>query len=215
MLSRAKSWHSGLSKVGKSALWVSTAVVAGTVISVGASPTPQKAIDQPKKETPAKVLSQNNEPKVEKKIITETEGIPFTESSTNDATLAVGTTKITIIGVNGVKTIAYEATYKDGVQTDKKKIQEEITTQPIAEVTTVGTKAKEVNVAPKASTPAPATTPTPTSTTNCDPNYTPCIPNYYGNALNCPDIHIMVHVIGDDHNRFDADGDGIGCEAYQ
>jgi hypothetical protein len=47
---------------------------------------------------------------------------------------------------------------------------------------------------------------------NCDPNYLPCIPNTTGNALNCSDIDVTVRVIGIDHNKFDQDGDGIGCE---
>ncbi len=32
--------------------------------------------------------------------------------------------------------------------------------------------------------------------------------------LNCADIGAMVTVVGDDPNRFDADGDGYGCESY-
>lgn len=66
-------------------------------------------------------------------------------------------------------------------------------------------------------TPAPAPTPAPSTSTNsnCDPNYTPCIKYVPGNTLNCDDIGIMVRVIGDDHNKFDANHDGYGCESYR
>jgi hypothetical protein len=50
---------------------------------------------------------------------------------------------------------------------------------------------------------------------NCDPNYSPCIKYVSGNGLNCPDIGVRVQVIGVDHNRFDGDGDGWGCEKYR
>ena len=44
---------------------------------------------------------------------------------------------------------------------------------------------------------------------NCDPNYSPCIPDMGVNALNCGDIGVTVRVLGIDHNKFDQDGDGI------
>jgi hypothetical protein len=50
---------------------------------------------------------------------------------------------------------------------------------------------------------------------NCDPNYDPCIRFVPGNSLNCPDIGLRVHVIGVDHNKFDRDGNGWGCESYR
>lgn len=54
----------------------------------------------------------------------------------------------------------------------------------------------------------------PAAAQNCDPNYLPCIPNTVGNALNCGDIQVAIRVIGVDHNVFDTDGDGTGCESY-
>lgn len=59
--------------------------------------------------------------------------------------------------------------------------------------------------------PSPTTTPTMTSS-NCDPNYTPCVPNVSGD-LDCGDISFSVQVIGTDRHRFDRDGDGYGCES--
>ncbi len=49
---------------------------------------------------------------------------------------------------------------------------------------------------------------------NCHPAYSPCVPPPPPD-LDCGDISFVVHVnhaFGDPH-RFDADGDGVGCEA--
>lgn len=87
-------------------------------------------------------------------------------------------------------------------------------------------------------TPTPSPTPTPTQTApapvpspkddkkkkpkpvpvvpdpNCDSNYTSaCVP-IVGWDLDCGDIGEMVIVVGQDIHRFDADGDGRGCESY-
>lgn len=64
------------------------------------------------------------------------------------------------------------------------------------------------NTAP--STPAPQTN---TTNSNCDPNYSPCIPNV-SYDLDCGDVRKKVQVIGTDRHRFDRDGDGYGCESY-
>lgn len=47
---------------------------------------------------------------------------------------------------------------------------------------------------------------------NCDPNYSPCIPKV-SYDLDCGDISTSVQVIGTDRHRFDRDGDGYGCES--
>jgi hypothetical protein len=48
---------------------------------------------------------------------------------------------------------------------------------------------------------------------DCNPNYSPCVPNSYYD-LDCPDVGFTVRVVGTDVYRFDADGDGYGCESY-
>lgn len=50
----------------------------------------------------------------------------------------------------------------------------------------------------------------PRASNNCNPNYSPCIPN--GGDLDCPDIGFTVKVIGSDVYRLDRDKDGYGCE---
>lgn len=47
---------------------------------------------------------------------------------------------------------------------------------------------------------------------DCDSNYTPCVPNV-SYDLDCGDISFSVRVVGNDHHRFDRDGDGYGCES--
>jgi micrococcal nuclease len=61
--------------------------------------------------------------------------------------------------------------------------------------------------------PAAQTTPAPVaSSSNCDPNYSPCVP-LVSYDLDCGDISTSVKVIGTDIHRFDREGDGYGCES--
>ena len=49
---------------------------------------------------------------------------------------------------------------------------------------------------------------------DCDPNYSgACVP-IVSFDLDCADIGESVTVVGSDIHRFDADGDGAGCESY-
>lgn len=70
---------------------------------------------------------------------------------------------------------------------------------------------KEKEPAAPTAHPVPAQT-QPSQPSNCDPNYTPCIPNV-SYDLDCGDISTSVTVIGIDKHRFDRDGDGHGCES--
>jgi hypothetical protein len=47
----------------------------------------------------------------------------------------------------------------------------------------------------------------------CDQNYSGCIP-LVDYDLDCADVGRSVRVLGVDVHRFDADGDGYGCESY-
>lgn len=54
----------------------------------------------------------------------------------------------------------------------------------------------------------------PKPVSNCDPNYSgACVPLVSWD-LDCADIGESVTVVGSDIHRFDADGDGAGCESY-
>jgi endonuclease YncB( thermonuclease family) len=54
------------------------------------------------------------------------------------------------------------------------------------------------------------------NSSQCDPNYSPCIP-ISATDLNCPDLYALgissIRVIGADVHEFDRDRDGIACEA--
>ncbi|MEI6054068.1 MAG: thermonuclease family protein [Candidatus Saccharibacteria bacterium] len=54
----------------------------------------------------------------------------------------------------------------------------------------------------------------PAASSNCDPNYSPCVP-ISSTDLDCKDIGFKVKIIGTDIHNFDGnDDDGLGCESY-
>jgi len=135
---------------------------------------------------------------------TETQPIPFSSSTVNDATLASGKSKLITTGVNGVSTLTYKLTFSDGKQTKKELVSQVTTTAPVTQVTALGTY---VAPAPKPANP------------NCDPNYSgACVPiasdvDCAGGSGNGPAyVAGPVYVIGTDIYGLDRDGDGVGCE---
>ena len=73
------------------------------------------------------------------KTVTQTKAVPFTSTTVQSASLAKGTSKVTTLGVNGVETLTYQYTYSNVKQTAQKLISDVVTTQPVTQVTTVGT----------------------------------------------------------------------------
>lgn len=133
------------------------------------------------------------------KEVTETSTIPFSKTTVDDNTLAQGTTKVTTAGVDGITTKTYTVTYIDDKETARSLKSEIVTTQPVTEVTNIGTY-----VAPKQ---------------NCDSNYSnACVPiasdvDCSGGSGNGPAyVRGPVYVVGNDIYRLDNDGDGVGCE---
>ena len=57
--------------------------------------------------------------------------------------------------------------------------------------------------------------PKPSDSSQCDPNYSPCIPISVAD-LNCPDLYALgissIKVVGTDPHELDRDRDGIACE---
>ncbi len=197
MLGKVKSWHAGLSGISKVAVWAVAAFMGVTVVGAAANPSPPVSSPSNQSDT-SQVEPENNEPEITKKTITKTSDIPFSKTTVNDATLEKGKTELRTVGIKGTNTKTYEVTYEDGEEISRKLLTEKVTTKPIAQVTAKGTKVAYVAPAPQQ---------------NCDPNYTPCIPNV-AYDLDCPDIGVSVRVIGSDPHRFDADHDGYGCESY-
>jgi resuscitation-promoting factor RpfB len=136
-------------------------------------------------------------PKVVMRTVTETVRIPFATKSVNDSSLPKGTSKVRTHGVAGVKTVTYQVTFTDGVQTSKKVLRQQVTKEPVTKVIAVGTK----------------------QTQKCDPNYSgACVPiasdvDCAGGGGNGPAyVQGPVRVIGTDIYDLDRDGDGIGCD---
>ncbi|MER7335204.1 MULTISPECIES: G5 domain-containing protein [unclassified Micromonospora] len=128
---------------------------------------------------------------------TETQRIAYQTRTIRDSSLPKGTRKVTTRGVVGVRTLTYQVTVTDGVQTAKKLIKSEITKAPVTQVVRVGTK----------------------ETRTCDPNYSgACVPvasdvDCAGGSGNGPAyVDGPVRVVGHDIYELDNDGDGIGCD---
>ena len=131
--------------------------------------------------------------------VTETKAIPFSTRRVNDPNLPKGQTVVRTAGRNGVRTLTYDVTTTDGVQTSKTLVSDVVTTQPVTKVVAVGTKV--------------------TSQPKCDPNYTPCVPiasdvDCGGGGGNGPAyVWTKVRIIGNDIYDLDNDGDGYGCDS--
>lgn len=192
MLKRARNWFRHLSKAGKIGTVGAGIFCLLVVSSALAGPQP----------TPICTASS--------RLTTETSAIPFDKTQVNDVNTDKGKTAITTAGVDGEKTTTSKVTEYSPSNCKPSTttfIKDETTKQPLAEVTSIGTK----EPAPVAVTPAPE--PAPTQSGSCSPYYSPCVPNV-SYDLDCSDIGMRVSVHGGDLYRLDADHDGIGCEAY-
>ncbi len=115
-------------------------LVVGSFIAIGAigsaiSPPPKTTPPSPTKQSNSAVKSNNIQIKTE----TETKSVPFQSTTQNDSSLASGATKVITQGVNGIETVTYKVTYTNGALTNREQIADEVTTQPISEVTAIGT----------------------------------------------------------------------------
>lgn len=145
-------------------------------------------------------------PQVTYKEVSETESVPFERTTQPDSSRDVGTSAVTTVGVNGVRTKTYKLTLTDGKETNRVEVKNEVTTLPVNEVTSVG--ARQPYVAPA---PAPQS--------NCDSNYSSgCVPvasdvDCGGGSGNGPAyFYGTATVIGTDIYDLDRDVDGIACE---
>lgn len=199
-----QGWFKGLSNFGKVSTIAAASLLVLSIASVSANPS-NGSTDSNQAAASADEEKTKQKDVVTTKTETTTEEIPFEKQSIETNTLALGTTQVQTTGANGVKTYTHTITLTNGVETNR-TTTETITTAPIAEVTSVGTYVKP---APK---PAPVAR-KPIAASNCDPNYSGCVPIVSGD-LDCKDIGFRVQVLGSDKHRFDADRDGWGCESY-
>ena len=192
-MKKAATWFKNLSRVAQVSV-LATIALSSVFISSAMSPTPQTP--------PEANITTPKAPLITTKTETETQSIAFTKSTVEDASLAKGQTAIRVAGVDVVKTITHVITLSDGTETSR-KTTEATTTEPVTEVTAIGTY-----VAPVA----------PPKAANCDPNYSGCVPiasdvDCAGGRGNGPAyVTGPVQVIGTDIYGLDGNNDGIGCE---
>lgn len=138
-------------------------------------------------------------PQITHKTVAQTKPVPFTSKTVQDSSLAQGTNQVTTQGVNGVETLTYQDTYTNGKQTAQKLISDNITTKPVAQVTSDGTY-----VAPAPAQPTPSST---SSSSSCYP--TASSGNCYEPGEYCSDAdHGMSGVAGDGKSITCEDNDG-------
>ena len=93
--------------------------------------------------------------KVDVKTSNRTESVAFGTVTKKDATLLQGQKKVLTAGKAGARALSLRLTYLDGALKGTKVLSSTLTSQPVAQVVAVGTKAKPA--APKApATPAPS-----------------------------------------------------------
>ena len=136
-------------------------------------------------------------PVVQKRTVRETRKISFKTRTVEDSSLPEGTKEVRVRGVGGVRTLTYEVTLTDGVQTSRRLISSVVTKRPVTRVVAMGTRSKP----------------------ECDPNYSgECVPvdsdvDCGGGSGNGPSyVYGVVKVVGTDVYDLDRDGDGYGCE---
>jgi hypothetical protein len=144
----------------------------------------------------AVVPSPTAAPVIRKWTVTQTAAVPFATRTVKDPALAAGTTRIRTSGAAGVKTLTYELTSTNGVQTGKRLLRVTVTKAPVTKVVVVGSRAAR----------------------QCDPNYSGCVPiasdvDCAGGSGNGPAyVRGPINVIGDDIYGLDRDHDGLACE---
>jgi hypothetical protein len=78
-------------------------------------------------------------PTVVTKIETEVQAIPYGSTTVNNSSMTKGTSKVTSAGINGSQTLTYKVTYTNGKQANRQLVNTTITTQPVTQVTSIGT----------------------------------------------------------------------------
>jgi hypothetical protein len=207
------SWWGRLDPARK-ALLIATAVALPLFLCCGGLAVTAVLTDDPpgraapavdtSRATATASASPSPSPTVVRRTVTETKEIAFQEVEVADASLPEGTREVRTEGTAGLRTIMYEVTVTNGIQTGKRKVSEEVTREPVDRVVAVGTRQPE---------PEPEPEPT------CHPNYAgACVP--FASDVDCAGgsgdgpayVRGPVRVIGPDIYDLDRDGDGVACE---
>ncbi len=130
--------------------------------------------------------------------LTKREVLPFATRTIQDDTVIVGEKAVRTAGVVGVRTTTYRVTLIGGHETSRKLLRSIVTKQPVTKVVVVGSAAKSAG-------------------SDCNPNYSPCVPN--ASDVDCAGgsgsgpVYVTgpIRVIGEDVYHLDRNGDAIGC----
>jgi hypothetical protein len=137
-MKKSLAWLTKLSITKKVMLGLGTLFVLSTAANAPQADLTTQSINNAGN-APAAVQKATHKPAVTTKFSIETESIPFTSTTVEDATLAKGTSKVTTTGVTGSKTSTYKVTYTDGKQTSKELVGTKVDSEPVAQVTSIGT----------------------------------------------------------------------------
>jgi hypothetical protein len=189
-------------RVAQAVTAVLATLILISLVVPGLADTPTATDDIPAGATSSQASTPaSSSPTIEKQTVTETREIPFKEKIVKDSSLAKGTREVRTEGVPGVKTLTYQVTLTNGVETDRQLLRSEIAKKPVTQVIVVGTKEE------------------PPQEPSCDPHYSGgCVPiasdvDCAGGSGNGPEyVQGPVRVTGSDIYDLDSDGDGIGCE---
>jgi hypothetical protein len=196
MLSTAFAWFMGLTRIAKVAI-VALSVGGFTALTTAGNSNMPTPVNLNTTNT-----SSSKQNQVTHKTITETELIPYDTVENNDSSLAKGVRTVTTEGIDGERTIRYNVTYTNGVETSRVQVSNNVTKNPVDKVIVVGTKSEELK-----------------PSSNCDSNYAGgCVPvasdvDCGGGSGNGPAyFYGTAQVIGYDIYGLDRDNDGYACE---
>lgn len=201
-MGKLKNWFHELSLAGK--VSVIAVIALSGIFSASAISMPSTNISTEQTNTSLNGNDLNEpdktNPVIQTETKTDTESVPYESKTIETDDLPKGETKVQTAGVNGEKTITYTITLTDGIETNRTS-QESVTKEPTTEIILSGTYVKPIQ-----------------TSSNCDPNYTGCVPiasdvDCGGGSGNGPAyVYGPVQVIGYDIYDLDRDGDGWGCE---
>jgi resuscitation-promoting factor RpfB len=177
---------------------VGTTATTTTTAPAPTAPAPERTTiaPQPLAATTTTTAAAPTAPAVTRRTVKVTKPIAYPTRRVDDDSLAKGRTKVRTRGVDGTRTLTYAVTLTGGKETSRTLVGDVVTRQPVAKVIAVGTKESE-----------------------CDPNYSGCVPiaedvDCAGGTGNGPAyVQGPVRVIGEDIYDLDNDNDGIGCES--
>lgn len=122
------------------AIGVSLALCLTGLIAMAANDNTKNSSTTNNAPVPVVTTQNDNETVTTTRTVTKTEPVAYDKQTFNDPNVDTGKTYIKQAGRNGTRTITYEVTYEDGKEINRVEKSNEITEQPVAEITGIGTK---------------------------------------------------------------------------